>query len=135
MIVRDASGSTLYSEWSSVEACASAEEAEALACLQGLRYLIENPQQPGILESDCARLVSLLSSSETDRSAHWSLLAEARELLNILPEVKMSKVDRVSNAVAHDLAQLGKRECGVMHGSIPSCAMESLMHDCNELVA
>lgn len=94
MIVRDAAGAGLYSEWSGLAACASAEEAELLACIRGIRYLMENPLQLGILESNCARIISVLSLVQTDRSAHWSLFSEAKELLNILPEVKLSKVGR-----------------------------------------
>ena len=40
LIVRDANGAVLiYSEWKTLSACASAEEAEVLAALEGIRYL------------------------------------------------------------------------------------------------
>ena len=100
-IIRD---TTLYSEWSSRVACGSAEDAETLACIRRMCYLSDNPQQLGILESDCAKLISVLSSAEIDCSAHWSLFLETKKLLNVLLEVKLSKVGRVSNRDAHDLA-------------------------------
>lgn len=130
MVARDANGKVLYSEWKRLNSCASAEEAEILAVLDGLRYLAANTQQPGMLESDCARVVEVLSSSVRDQSGHWYLFLEAKALLNIIPEMKLCKVARVSNGVAHELAQLGKRECGVLHGAIPSCALDALMLDC-----
>lgn len=79
--------------------CASAEEAEVLACLEGIRYLIAHSHQPGSLESDCARIITVLQNSEMDRSAHWSLFLEAKALIVLLPEVKLSKIARVSNKV------------------------------------
>jgi hypothetical protein len=55
--------------------------------------------------------------------------------MNMLPEFKVGKVARVSNRVAHELAQLGKRECGVLHGAVPPCVLGPLLRDCNNNVA
>jgi ribonuclease HI len=135
MVVRDSTGSVLFSEWKTLPPCASAEEAEILACLEGIRYLAAHPQCPGVLETDCARIIDVLTSTEKDRSTNWSLLLEAKALLDLLPVVKVCKVSRVGNKVAHDLAQLGKRECGVLHKAVPPCALDSLLHECNATVA
>jgi ribonuclease HI len=135
VVVRDEKGDVLYSAWKTLACCASAEEAEVLACLEGIRYLAAHPQQRGILETDCARVVAVLSSTDEDRSAHWSLFQEARGLMNMLLEFKVGKVARVSNRVAHELAQLGKRECGVLHGAVPPCVLGPLLRDCNNNVA
>jgi ribonuclease HI len=135
VIARSSSGAVLYSEWKTLPPCASAEEAEILACLEGIRYLAANPHHRGILESDCARVVDVLSSAAQDRSTSWSLFLEAKATLNLLHEVCVQKVSRVSNSVAHDLAQLGKRECGVLHKAVPPCALDSLLHECNATVA
>ena len=56
-------------------------------------------------------------------------------MLEVLAEVRVRKTDRLNNGVAHDLAQLGKRECDVMHGDIPSCASEFLLRDYNTVFA
>jgi ribonuclease HI len=120
VVARDEKGVVLYSAWKTLARCSSAEQAEVLACLEGIRYLAAHPQHRGILETDCARIVAVLSSIAEDRSAHWCLFQEARFLMNMLSEVKVCKVSRVSNRVAHDLAQLGKRECGVLHEAVPS---------------
>jgi hypothetical protein len=55
--------------------------------------------------------------------------------MNMLLEFKVGKVARVSNRVAHELAQLGKRECGVLHGAVPPCVLGPLLRDCNNNVA
>jgi ribonuclease HI len=103
MVVRDETGAVLHAEWKPLSTCGSAEEAETIACLEGIRYLAAHPQKPGILEMDCSRLVAVLEAMELDRSAHWSLLLEAKTLLEVLPQVRLSRVSRVSNKVAHDL--------------------------------
>jgi hypothetical protein len=134
MVVRDDSGVVLHAEWKTLTDCGSAEEAETLACLEGIRYLATHLQKPGVLETDCSWLVAVLEAKDFDRSAHWSLFLEAKTRLDLLPQVKLSRVDRVSNKVAHDLAQLGKRECGVLHGAVPSCVSDSLLLDCKNAV-
>jgi ribonuclease HI len=133
IVARDDKGVVLYSAWKTLARCASAEEAEVLACLEGTRYLAAHPQYRGILETDCARIVAVLSLTTEDRSAHWSLFQEARFSMNMLSGVKVCRVSRVSNRVAHDLAQLGKRECGVLHEAVPSCVLGSLMRDCKNV--
>jgi ribonuclease HI len=135
VVVRDEKGAVLFSEWKTIAGCSSAEEAEVLACLDGLRYLAAHPHQRGILETDCARVVAVLLSSDEDRSAHWCLFQEARALLNMLLEVKVCEVSRVSNRVAHELAQLGKSECGVLREAVSSCVLGVLMLDCKNIVA
>ena len=60
---------------------------------------------------------------------------EAKSELHTPTNVSLKKVGRVSNRVAHDLAKLGKRECGVLHGAVPSCVLESLMLDCKTVIA
>jgi ribonuclease HI len=134
MVVRDEAGDVLRAEWKPLTACGSAEEAETLACLEGIRYLAAHPQRPGILETDCSRIVTILEAKDVDRSAHWSLFFEAKTMLEMLPQVRLSRVDRACNRVAHDLAQLGKRECGALHGVVPSCALDSLVLDCKNNV-
>jgi ribonuclease HI len=135
VVVRDEKGAIPFSEWKTIAGCSSAEEAEVLACLDGLRYLAAHPHQRGILETDCARVVAVLLSSDEDRSAHWCLFQEARALLNMLLEVKVCEVSRVSNRVAHELAQLGKSECGVLREAVSSCVLGVLMLDCKNIVA
>jgi hypothetical protein len=48
VIVRDWQGKPVLSEWKFIPNCGSAEEAEILACLEGLKHLINLQQWPVI---------------------------------------------------------------------------------------
>jgi hypothetical protein len=61
-----------------------------------------------MLESDCYRVVQILSSAGQDKSLSWCLFSKGQELLKIYRHIDVSKVDHVSNGAAHVLAQLGK---------------------------
>nr|XP_051205578.1 uncharacterized protein LOC127319648 [Lolium perenne] len=89
MVVRDSLGWIVFSAWKTLPPCASAEEAEILACLEGILYLAAHPGCPGVLETDCASLVSVLGAKEDDRSANWFLLLEARTLMGMIPQIKI----------------------------------------------
>jgi hypothetical protein len=108
IIIRDHLGSPLLAEWRFIPSCASAEEAEILACLEGLRQLTLLQRWTAFLESDCLRPVHAISSNSEEQSASWALILEARELSKIYQDISVLKVDRVNNGVAHVLAQLGK---------------------------
>jgi ribonuclease HI len=41
VLARDQRGRVLVTEWKFISVCGSAEEAEIMACLEGLRLLIE----------------------------------------------------------------------------------------------
>jgi hypothetical protein len=69
-------------------------------------------QGPGILESDCANVIAALKTKEGTRSSLWSVLAEAKAIMRRRPDFELSRINRVSNVVAHTLAQLGKCESG-----------------------
>jgi hypothetical protein len=57
IIVRDWQGKVVLSEWKFVPNCGSTEEAEILACLEGLKHLINLRQWPAMVESDCLMAV------------------------------------------------------------------------------
>jgi hypothetical protein len=121
VIVRDSRGQPIISEWKFIPYCASAEEAEVLTCLEGLKHLINLRQWPAFLESDCLRDVSTLHPAEQDRSG-WM---EAREVLKLHEDIVVQKVDCVSNGAAHAFAQLGKSglmDCSVVQ-LLPACTL------------
>jgi ribonuclease HI len=135
VVLRNHEGRVLLSAWRPVADCASAEEAEVVACLEGLRHLAQHPHWIAILESDCARVIQVLSNSDVDRSPCWNLFAEAKALMETISNLKICKIGRVSNGVAHGLAQLGKRGvCGVMHDSVPSCVSALVERECTNAV-
>jgi ribonuclease HI len=56
VVARDSQGKVLFSAWSFMDNVGSAEEAEALACWEGLRLAKEWIRQPVVVESDCLGL-------------------------------------------------------------------------------
>ena len=52
IIIRDHLGQPLLNEWKFVPSCASAEEAEVLAYLEGLNHMIDFHRWSVMLESD-----------------------------------------------------------------------------------
>jgi hypothetical protein len=130
IIGRDCNGTVLFSEWSHFPSCANAEEAEALACLAGIRRLATRTS-PGLLGTDCQRVVAAVNSSTVDRSSSWATYSEIKDYLRFNPEFSIIKIDRSCNRVAHCLAQLGKRESsGFLEGSAPSCVLDLITDDC-----
>ena len=135
IIVRDHLGRQVIAEWKFVPLCASAEEAEMLACLEGLKHLIGLQCWPATLESDCLRVVQTLATQEQDQSGSWALYHEARELLKIYQDIDVRKVERVSNGVAHVLAQLGKTGFnGFSRDAAPACVRDLITLDCNNIL-
>jgi hypothetical protein len=49
--------------WKHVDVCASAEVAEVLAMLEGLRLAELHIDKPAIVESDCLRVVQVLTTN------------------------------------------------------------------------
>jgi hypothetical protein len=132
VIIRGHLGQVVECEWKFISWCASAEEAEVLACLQGLKSLIRLQAPYGILESDCLRTVKILQCEVKDTSSCWSLYAEGHELLNLYQSISICKVDRASNGLAHGLAQLGKKgDSGSARGSVPPPLAGLAEKDCN----
>ena len=52
-------------------------------------------------------------------------------------EVKVRKVDRRVNSLAHSLAQFGRGELrgGVMQGTMPTCVLSVALQDCKNNVS
>jgi hypothetical protein len=130
--VRDSQGQPIISEWKFIPYCTTAEDVEVLACLEGLKHLINLRQWPTFLESDCLWAVSTFHHAEPDRSGSWILYREARELSKLHEDIIVQKVDCVNNSVAHVLAQLGKSGSnGLLRGAAPACVHELITKDCN----
>ena len=89
IIIRDSAGHVVLTEWKFIPNCGSAEEAEILACLEGLKLLISLRCWPASVESDCLRAVEALSMDTNDRSRSWALILEGRELLRVYRELSV----------------------------------------------
>jgi hypothetical protein len=130
IIVRDWQGKTVLSEWKFIPNCGSAEEAEILACLEGLKHLINLRQWPAVIESDCLRAVQALTTNSPECSRSWALMLEGRELLRVYNEIGIVKAERSCNSVAHVLAQLGKSGfSGSLSLEAPDCVKELIASD------
>jgi hypothetical protein len=103
--------------------CGSPEEAEAEACLQGVRLAMEWVRLPVRVESDCLTLVWVVHDQQLSHAAWAGIVAEIRAAKQSLPECSVNHIRRDANGVAHELAQRAIRshECVVMHSEAPEC--------------
>ena len=65
--------------------------------------------KPTVIESNCFYVVKALHDSTMDRSRFSGIIKEIKAAMVLLPEVKVSKIGRECNRVAHELASLAKR--------------------------
>jgi ribonuclease HI len=93
VVVRDSEGQVILTAWRVIFRCQDAVEAEALACLEGLRLAAQWVQGSIILESDCARVIQAMQQKE-DRSALRFILEEAKDQAQVLVDWRITKVKR-----------------------------------------
>jgi hypothetical protein len=73
VVVWDHQGQVILSAWQFWENVVSAEEAEAFACLEGMRLVVDWVRQPTVVESDCLLLIKSLCSLDPSRANHHNL--------------------------------------------------------------
>jgi hypothetical protein len=131
--IRDHLGQIKITAWGIIKNCNSAEMAEALACLEGVKQAINRIETGLIIESDCASVITKVSSWEKDRSQTSSVITDIHRLLTLLPAYKVQKISRNQNNLAHDLASCSRvsNSDGVLLGSVPPCVLERAGDDCN----
>lgn len=134
VVGRNHKGDVVFTAWREVFRRADAAEAEARACVEGIRFAAQWVSGLVILESDCARVVQALQRG-SDRSDIGFVIAEARELAQVLVEWKVALVKRECNAIANELAQLARRNShtAVWLGQAPACVMDLLAADCTPI--
>ena len=111
------------------------EEVELRACIAGL-YIGITLQNPIILETDCAFVVATLENENFDRSLLVDLKKEAMSISKLISSIKMSKVSRSANVVAHMIAKFSfdNRSDGTLVSGVPPCVVNFVMSDCNNFV-
>jgi hypothetical protein len=131
VVVRDHQGQVILSAWRFLEHVASAEEAEALACL-----VTNWVRQPTVLESDCLSLIKSLHSPDPNRASCLGIIKEIKELNQLLPDCCFNHVRSEGNQVKHNLAQLAKRskQCKVMRFSTPLDVRKTVELDAKDIV-
>ena len=86
-----------------------------------------------IIETDCASVLEAFKPESCDRP-EISLIAKDYNLLKPPDrQVVLSKINRASNSVAHELCQYGRSVLcgGVLQGNVPTCVLEMALKDCN----
>lgn len=131
VVARTSTGEVVFTAWRALFRCSDAAEAEARACVEGIRLAAEWAPGRVIIETDCARIVQAMQHGE-DKSDITFVMAEARELTQLLLEWKVALVRRDCNAVANELAQLARRSThtAVWLGQAPACVLDLLNADC-----
>ncbi|KAF8667903.1 hypothetical protein HU200_052531 [Digitaria exilis] len=78
IVARTSEGKVLFTVWHEFLICSDAAEAEASACLMGLRLAARWTLGRVILETDCVRIANALQS-ESNHSELGFIIAEARD--------------------------------------------------------
>jgi hypothetical protein len=89
VVIRGHLGQIKITAWWIIKECSSAEMAEALACLEGVKQTINMVGTGLIIESDCASVIKKVSSWEKDRSQTSSVSTDIHRLLTLLPAYKV----------------------------------------------
>ncbi|KAF8648318.1 hypothetical protein HU200_064899 [Digitaria exilis] len=93
IVARNSEGKVLFTAWHELLRCSDAAEAEANACMLGLRLAARWTPGRVILETDCVRIANALQS-ESNRSELGFLIAEARDHAKMMEDWRVSKVKR-----------------------------------------
>jgi ribonuclease HI len=123
VVARDHEGSVLLTAWKVLRHCNSPDEAEAEACLYGLRLAADWIRQPTIVESDCQQLITAVRA-KAEVTSHWGgVIQDIQAVSELLPSCDFVHVKRGGNVVAHLLARraLQHSECIVSRFSTPAC--------------
>uniref|UniRef100_K4AID3 RNase H type-1 domain-containing protein n=1 Tax=Setaria italica TaxID=4555 RepID=K4AID3_SETIT len=101
--------------WRWLRHCRNVEEAEALACLEGIRLAAWWADRVMVLEADCSTVIDKLTKGGMDRSRVVPVIMDASCV----------------NKVAHELAHLAIRskQCCVSFLSFPECGHALLCND------
>jgi hypothetical protein len=93
-VIREWKGSLKLTAWPVLSHCRDAEEAEVVACLEGLHLAIRWPEIPMILESDWQIVVAKFHAKGHDRSALWQILEEMYDTSNQFCKLEMMKISK-----------------------------------------
>jgi hypothetical protein len=94
IIIRDSAGKVLLSTWQMLRGCASLEQAEAKACLRGLRLVLEWIREPAWVETDYLTLIKGLEKGSIPHFRMMRLLTKIRAVEIFLPDCKFRHINR-----------------------------------------
>ncbi|TVU21275.1 hypothetical protein EJB05_30902, partial [Eragrostis curvula] len=130
VIARDHDGRALLRAWRLLFHCRDAEEAEAAACLEGVRLSTRWPDASCVLESDCSAVVEKVNMKTPDRSIVSAIIGDIQSEMWQFRAFRVCKVRREQNKVAHELAQWAIKSSSskVSFVNFPEC-VESLISE------
>jgi hypothetical protein len=120
------------SAWQFLQAFSDAEEAEAIACKQGLQLAATWCMQNAVLETDCSTIATMLAGKNGECGSLKFIIDEAMAAGDWLPKWTVVYKRRESNRVAHELAQLAKRtrHSAVWHFAATVCVEQIIAPEC-----
>ncbi|CAO2163808.1 unnamed protein product [Urochloa humidicola] len=132
IIIRNSEGSPELTAWRLLKHCRDAEEAEALACLEGLGLAMRWPDHSLTLETDCASVISKVTSKSPDRSVLGAIIEDIKQAARGFRCICFRGISREQNKVAHELAHLAirRKENDVLVGGAPACVDPLICNDC-----
>lgn len=106
--------------WRFLRHCSSPEEAEAEACLDGVRLAVDWIQQPVQVECDCLTLVKAICAGDGERAVWRGTIRDIISTSNLLPGCKFNHAGREANRASHGLARRAlETEWAVMRFDMP----------------
>jgi ribonuclease HI len=131
-IMRDYEGQPHAMVWRRIGRCRDAEEAEALALMEGLRLADQRPvNAPLVLESDSANLIQKVQSKGLDKSAIAAVIMDIKQKMEPRHQCSVHKIWREQNKIAHNLARfaLKARTSQVSFSVVPPCIQDLVLMD------
>ena len=133
LVLQDHSGAFVSGKTMSKGMVTSVFEAEALAVLEGLNWLLTGNHDSVIIESDSLLIVQALQSPPDDTLLEVGFILDAcPSILVSRPGYSISFVKRQANRAAHLVPKLPCfLNCPSVFTSPPSMLLETLMYDCS----
>jgi ribonuclease HI len=127
VIARDHAGDPKIMAWRLLVQWKNVEEAEALACLEGLRFAerwSENIKV--ILDTDNAIVEEKINNPALDRSEISGIISDIKEEVAKRQSCTVLKIWREQNKIAHNLAQFAikSRTSKASFSFVPLCIQE-----------
>lgn len=131
VVIRDKEGQPMLMACRKLSHCRDAEEAEALACLEGIRMGTRWPERDFIMEADNALVIEKLRTGGMHRSVVAPIIRDTLQAKVQLRSVEFTKIGREQNKLAHELAHLAVRNgvCRVWFANFPGSLITLACND------
>jgi hypothetical protein len=132
IIARDHEGQPRIMAWRVLHHCRNAEEAEAIALLEGTRLAEFWPGNIHVdFESDCGELIKKVQCKNRDYSMIAAVISDIKQGLGNRVSYSIRKIWREQNKIAHNLAQFASkpRTSQVSFSAVPLCIQDLVLHD------